>query len=402
MDDSLALVFASANIAQAILAACMLSFRAQKAAAYLPMALFFALNTITDAETIFRFIAPEFETLIATISVPTLLALCPLFWMYLEGITEETRWRFQRNHIMHFIPAGMGLFAAILLAFLPQATRTSILSHEGGEFIQTHLSVFTVLYVLFLIFIWFCQMAYYFVKGWRRLRRYRKRLKDVFATTENRELTWLVLVFGTVGCFWLIHFFMMVFAIYTQTLIDNPASEELLALLLTFCLAVWSLRQAPGFEQVYHAREEEVRHQLILEIEKPEPGEIQPEKLEKYKRSALGEEQSLRIANKLETAMTSEQLFLNPNLSLLTLARRIGVSTNILSQTLNETIGFNFFDYINKHRIEAAIPLVLQKKETILSIALAVGFNSRSAFYKAFKKETGQTPRNFLRLNSTL
>jgi AraC-like DNA-binding protein len=55
----------------------------------------------------------------------------------------------------------------------------------------------------------------------------------------------------------------------------------------------------------------------------------------------------------------------------------------------------NFFDFVNKWRIETAKPKIIANEDTVLNIAFGVGFNARSSFYKVFKKETGKTPTEF-------
>jgi AraC-like DNA-binding protein len=63
-------------------------------------------------------------------------------------------------------------------------------------------------------------------------------------------------------------------------------------------------------------------------------------------------------------------------------------------------MGETFFDYVNRWRIKAAMPSITSGKETMLEIALAAGFNSRSTFYKAFKRLTGSTPRKYRELGA--
>ena len=71
---------------------------------------------------------------------------------------------------------------------------------------------------------------------------------------------------------------------------------------------------------------------------------------------------------------------------------------NYISQTLNETLSINFFDFVNQWRIEAAKPKIIANQDTVLNIALEVGFNARPSFYKAFKQETGITPSEFRKM----
>ena len=120
----------------------------------------------------------------------------------------------------------------------------------------------------------------------------------------------------------------------------------------------------------------------------------------KYARSALSEDQAKRLAAKIESAMSNDAVYLDSNLSLSKLSKHIGASANLVSQTLNEQMGETFFDYVNRWRIKAAIPRITDGQETVLEIALAVGFNSRSTFYKAFERLTGSSPRKYRELGA--
>ncbi|HNF16549.1 MAG TPA: helix-turn-helix domain-containing protein, partial [Leptospiraceae bacterium] len=78
------------------------------------------------------------------------------------------------------------------------------------------------------------------------------------------------------------------------------------------------------------------------------------------------------------------------------LSEELGISVHQLSQILNERLGKNFHQYINEHRIEEAKRMILDEPErTVLSVAYAVGFNSKSAFSKAFRTFTGITAQEY-------
>jgi AraC-like DNA-binding protein len=119
---------------------------------------------------------------------------------------------------------------------------------------------------------------------------------------------------------------------------------------------------------------------------------------EKYKTSSLSNDLSQLLLDELQHIMQQERPHLDSQLSLPKLAKRLEVSTNQLSQIINEQLQQNFFDFINGYRIsEAKIQLQVkdQKNQNILTIATNTGFNSKSAFYTAFKKHTGMTPGEF-------
>ena len=120
----------------------------------------------------------------------------------------------------------------------------------------------------------------------------------------------------------------------------------------------------------------------------------------KYRKSGLGDEQMLRYKERLNDLMRSEKAYLRSDLTLPKLATAIDCSVNHLSQVINAGFGMSFFDYLNSFRIEHAKTLLSHTDEqcnAILNVAFAVGFNSNSAFYAAFKKSVGQTPAQFRR-----
>ena len=115
----------------------------------------------------------------------------------------------------------------------------------------------------------------------------------------------------------------------------------------------------------------------------------------KYARSALTTDHAARLASRIEAVMEKDTLYLDPGLSLQKLSQRVGALPNQVSQTLNQEIGETFFDYVARWRVEASKPLITAGDASVLAVAMEVGFNSRSTFYKAFKRETGMTPKDF-------
>lgn len=72
------------------------------------------------------------------------------------------------------------------------------------------------------------------------------------------------------------------------------------------------------------------------------------------------------------------------------------MSSHELSKLINENLNSNFTEFINKYRIEEAKQLIVTNSNyTIEAIGNSSGFNSKSAFYKAFKAYAGTTPAKF-------
>ena len=93
--------------------------------------------------------------------------------------------------------------------------------------------------------------------------------------------------------------------------------------------------------------------------------------------------------------METHKPYLNPEITLESLANDISVNPRILSQLINETFKKNFKSFILEYRIRESMRILADSKHrnlTILEILYQVGFNSKSAFNNQFKLFTKLTP----------
>ena len=113
--------------------------------------------------------------------------------------------------------------------------------------------------------------------------------------------------------------------------------------------------------------------------------------------SGLDEKHAEEFAS-IKNYILQEQRFLDPLLSLNSLAGEVRVSPGHLSRLINNHSDFNFTDFVNSMRVHQAKEILLNpefEKYTIAAIGLECGFNSKSTFYSAFKKFTSQSPSSF-------
>jgi AraC-like DNA-binding protein len=114
----------------------------------------------------------------------------------------------------------------------------------------------------------------------------------------------------------------------------------------------------------------------------------------------LSEKEIENLKEKLRIKLEEEQLFLDSKLSLITLSKAIGTTTNNLSWLLNNVYEKKFYEFINEYRVKAFLELIKKnqhKNSTFYALARDVGFNSKSTFNKAFKSMTKQTPSNYIK-----
>jgi AraC-like DNA-binding protein len=108
----------------------------------------------------------------------------------------------------------------------------------------------------------------------------------------------------------------------------------------------------------------------------------------------LDDARAADVQARLEALMTGERLFTAPALTIGQLARRSGYPEYLVSAVINRRFGENFWEYVNRHRIQAASAFLADPEDTrtILDIAYACGFTSKSTFNAAFKRLHGRTP----------
>ena len=96
--------------------------------------------------------------------------------------------------------------------------------------------------------------------------------------------------------------------------------------------------------------------------------------------------------------METEKPYLNADIRIGELADALQMPKHQLSRIINQGFGQNFFDFVNGYRIRAFIDARngprLRHLNT-LELAYMSGFNSKSAFNRAFRKETGRNPREY-------
>jgi adenylate cyclase len=118
----------------------------------------------------------------------------------------------------------------------------------------------------------------------------------------------------------------------------------------------------------------------------------------KYKKPLFNEALLKKYRHQLKALMDTEKPYLDPGLTIRSLAEILGIPSNHLSQLLSEGFDKNFSEFINSYRLEAfkskaADPS--QQHLTLIALAYDSGFNSKTVFNTFFKKMMGMTPKAY-------
>lgn len=101
------------------------------------------------------------------------------------------------------------------------------------------------------------------------------------------------------------------------------------------------------------------------------------------------------IEARLAALLSAEQLFLDPNLTLQRLARRLHLPARSVSAAVNETKGINVSQYVNAYRVDYAASLLKHGTQSVKDVAAASGFLTRSNFYREFQRIHGMAPGDY-------
>lgn len=138
-------------------------------------------------------------------------------------------------------------------------------------------------------------------------------------------------------------------------------------------------------------------------IKKSERSSKEPEGLPPVMESAetfvrRQDESRANCWNSLISLMEQEKIFIEPDISLESLAARLGTNRTYLSSAIKQYSGKSFTDYINSYRIAYAQEL-LKQGITLKNVEYSCGFTSSSTFYRQFQKITGMSPAAWLKAN---
>ena len=111
-----------------------------------------------------------------------------------------------------------------------------------------------------------------------------------------------------------------------------------------------------------------------------------------------------KLIDALMRLMGDERIYRHDNVTIGTLATKLGIPEYKLRRLINQRLGYrNFNVFLNEHRIaeaKAALADPSQAEVPVITIAMDAGFQSLGPFNRAFKAITGVTPTEYRRLKA--
>jgi AraC-like DNA-binding protein len=131
-------------------------------------------------------------------------------------------------------------------------------------------------------------------------------------------------------------------------------------------------------------------------------------KLDEFKIKNTPKKKEYHIEKELENKILDQLIelensesFLKSDFSIHQLAKKLDTNTSYLSYIINNTKQQSFKQYISKLRIDHLIDKLKNDKKyhnyTIQYLAIEIGYTNASAFTRAFKRQVGTTPSDFIK-----
>ena len=287
----------------------------------------------------------------------------PLIYFYFKKIAVQHV--FKKIDLLHLIPTAIIIIAVIPIYLLPEEEKLRVML-RASEINRLAYVNYTFMAKLLSLIIY----------GYLLMRIYFKHIRN------NPKISFMNIKWQK-SVIWLGMGYIISYAIYGLIISNTIPRYEFLYHLQIFFMAIMVLYI--GF-MAY----------LSPNIFKSDYFETH---LYKYKKSGLTPNYSIELKEHLMVLLEEEKIYRKNNINLEELSERLGTTRHNASQVINEHFSLNFFELINKYRINEALDILRndkQKQLNIIDVAYEVGFNNKVTFNKSFKKILAQTPTQYL------
>jgi AraC-like DNA-binding protein len=351
-----------------------LAYILRRSRTYVFAGLFLLVATLTILEIFLNRTGYMYYVIrLADFSEPLQFLMMPMLYLCIRSLNPEDK---LRNYGWHFLP-----FVLYFLMFIPFYLAPKDFKLETYYYIHHqvpwHLNhSYPLLRKLgyirqYQLQICVVQVAIYIVQNFQLLKTYRDRRNIRNHDAIAGELNWWYLV--NIMIILLVLMIIAVKITYTRDLGDH-----IFASFFTLMIYIWMIR--------------DLTKSILSEKKTVSPTATKPEK------DLPLDEKKAMILEKIEKKVVSGKLYTDSLISVAKIGKITSEPPYLISQVINEGYKMTFYDWIAFHRIEEAKRLLKDpslERMTVEEIAERVGYNSKSAFNKSFKKLAGITPSEY-------
>lgn len=302
----------------------------------------------------------------------------PLLMLYILSRIRPN-FQFKPTYYLSFVPFLLHLsFLLYRYGFKSLATKQVMLK-SGLVFSYDEIYALTTISNL--------HYAVYFVIIFKLLYGYQKAIKNHYSNLYRKNLNWLLLV----SC----GFFLGTLMRYLNNILWLEVPNSLFLRHIDLKLFAVSATLIFAAVLLYkNLQQPKILHLPIGDAE----ADPQAANQNKYKTTKILPEMRHDYMYKLKTYMQRQKPYLDADLNLNELAKKLNIPAHHLSQSINVETGKNFYEFVNDYRLLECISMLEDPKNAgsyITQIMYECGFNSKSVFNPLFKKQYGMTPSQY-------
>lgn len=239
----------------------------------------------------------------------------------------------------------------------------------------------------------YISVAVYIYMSFKEITYYKQQLNDFYSNTDKIELQWLKKLLY-VFMFYYILAIVFILISYSFNISQNYFPSDFIRCIIVFTIAVYAVNQTT-LSRVQQNIQTIIADPLnnIIEINEKERDYVETKeevKIEKPK------EINSELLSKIVETVEADKLYLNEELTIADLAKKLGYSTKTISYTINNGLQKSVSLFINEYRVN----LFKERKSSgkyehlsIMGLAYDCGFNSKSTFNRIYKEITGFAPK---------
>ncbi len=301
--------------------------------------------------------------------VPFAFLFGPSLYYFILSMLNKN-FSFKKKDAVHLLPFFLCIFYFTAVYYLRSAASKTQIWNAYRD----HLPIQAIIIIAVLDLL----ILGYIVASLQALRSYRRELENTYSTLDQAKFRWIQFILSGFTLIWVLD----VVNIVLRAAASSPLVLNSAVIVMLFIFANVVVFKGLKEPEVFNGVEE----------------------MPKYHRSRLTRVDGEQYLRRLLLSMRSDKPYLDPVLTIVKLGRRLSIPPRYLSQVINEFLNINFYDFVNGYRVEEVKRLLedgSNGRKNFLEILFEAGFNTKSAFNRAFKKHTGMTPSQFKRGRKT-
>jgi AraC-like DNA-binding protein len=326
------------------------------------------------------------------------LFIGPLLYLYVKAITNF-HYKLQRKDWLHFIPGILYIVWSLVTVIVDKLIVKKYYLMDGNsdpdfDFWYQVLQKISILVYLI------ASVIYY--------RQYKKYVNYEMSFADAANISWLrnfLIAFGVITVLPVVQDLLELFPFFQRQIVYVRSWYYFMG----FALVVYYIA-INGFNAVsIPLRKLLFKPELLLQYQQPAllPAPAQPLVQDaefELVSNELKEDAAIKLwKEKIIAVMDEDRLYQDAELTLTQLSKKLSTNPSVLSKVINQGFQLNFNDFVNEYRVNEVVEKLKageQKQQTLLGIAFDCGFNSKATFNRAFKKQTGLSPKEWLEKNN--